>query len=178
MKHTICLIILILFSYYSSWGQDKYSDKNESKIFDCIKSKHDSIGIDIILELDLYEKTLIDKQILKDATGESFLSIYKQMADKDQFPIDDFYTINNFDNRSLEITKTCFSSQFDNLSKNSKVRQLQQRFREEYALGDVSMSNVAAAILEILDNDDYNNPIIRFYSLQNTSDALTFQNVS
>ena len=154
MKHKISLFILILFSYYSCWRQDKYSDKNESKIYDCIKSKHDSIGIDIISELDLYEKALIDNQILKDATGESFLSIYKQMADKDQFPIDDFYSIENLDNRSLEITKMCFASQSDNLSKKSKVKQLQQRFREVYISGDASMSNVAKAILEILDIDN------------------------
>ena len=143
-------------------------DDFETEICQCVYSKYDSIGIDLKDELLKYEQHLIDNKFLTDKTGQSYIKIFKTIANQNDNPITTDYSIDNLTPQTFILFSKCFYSKKDDpklSTSNSKIKKLYIVYDSIATLGNINPSIVATALLTVLDANDFEKEFYRIYAL-------------
>lgn len=164
MNKPVLLLAIFLTSFLSSIAQGKF----ETQITDSIYKNFNDIGIDLKTELLNYEDHLLKSNQLSDNSGESYLNVFKQMAEDGIFPIQGDYEIKKLNSITYRLFTKGFYSVINNdefQKSKSKVKKLQDEFRQFVLKGSVSLQGVAGIIVKVLNENDFEREIFRMYAL-------------
>lgn len=167
MRHVI-LIALILFSFISCGQKKDY--EIESILLDCLTQSYRDHNVDINKELYEIENYLIESKALESSSGKSYIEFYQEIVKFNDFPATmDFERFNNIfklkpnDLYKLECLENL--SDLDSTSiKNSRFLQMTIAIRNVTS-DNVSPSNIAEAILSVLNASDFDHPYYRAIAL-------------
>jgi hypothetical protein len=155
MKKLLSLFLLITFVACNTNQHEV-----ETNIMNCIYSGYDDDGIAFKQLLKDFEKTLIADGVLADGTGDSYLTIFKKIAENNNV---DFNSTDHFPDRVANLPATLRNEELDNCqqqltesleSKDFKGAKL-SKVMNAMGPGDIDFSKYAGAILEILDAKDF-----------------------
>ena len=165
MRILIATIFTVLIS--CSAQLDK-QDKFENQICDCVDSSYDSIGVNFKQELNGFEKYLIESDQLENSNGESYYKIFKTIVANGDIPIKTDYSIDKFTPENFGLYAKCFYSQFDNTkleASDSKLKDLYHDFKRLSGSGNINPKSAAEVIVNVLDADDFDKELYKFYAL-------------
>ncbi len=139
-------------------------------MFKCYSSSFSENAIELLIEMNKFEKALVDSGDLKDVSGASYLHFYQEIAAKDsiwtscKYPfIDSGITV-----QAMKLIGMCKAEVEKNRHyKSSKVFELEQ---ELYLLGSDSSApsspaGVAAVVLYVLDSIDMELPYYKLNTM-------------
>ncbi len=137
----------------------------DNDIMNCIIEVYKNEGVNITQTLDNFEKFLIEEKLLKDNSGESYLSIYKKISIENKVNI----SADDFDDEGL-LEKSpgdflnCYQTRIPEILKSeSPLKKLYTYFQNNSI--EMSPGNVSKKILELLQPADFKNDVVRYYSL-------------
>lgn len=157
------LFTLILTLLFTSCNGTNY--KIEKQLFDCLVSSAKTVGVDLNKELKAFENHLIDCDVLKDRSGESYFQIYKQIEKENNinfsfsYSLLDTISFHSNSKNLKEIQLDC-SDNFEKILnsedyKKSKLYELNIILDSERESGRISASEIASTITNFLTPADF-----------------------
>jgi hypothetical protein len=164
MKLNLLLYILIL-SVFSSCN--KYSERIEYKIFECNYKSLPNNGASFKNVINEFENHLIEQKVLKDNSGESYLSIYQNIAIGEKFnfiPSDDFFDmLKSFKDSQFKKINDCEKELYKTDEyKLSKVYKIKTKMDSIKDSGKLTVESIAIGMLTILNEKDFELDYYKF----------------
>ncbi len=167
MKKIFPIIILIFIINVPCQSQDL---SIENQLQNCLYESFTDGGKSIKKEINKFEKFLIDKNILGDRSGKSYIEIYRKIIEIDDINFDINYSFRdsiqklqtfNMDKIIDCQTNLLNSSKFYN-SKPFKLKTVLDSISE---WGNISPSIISKGILSVLDKEDFELEYYKFKAL-------------
>lgn len=142
----------------------------ENQLQNCLYESFSDRGKSIKREINEFEIFLIDKNILEDSSGKSYIEIYRKIIEIDDISFDFNYSFKDSIQNSQAFnmdkiidcqTKLLNSSKFNN-SKPYKLKIVLDSLNES---GNISPSIVSKGILSVLDKEDFELEYYKFKAL-------------
>jgi biopolymer transport protein ExbD len=146
------------------YGQSQTSIDNE--IIDCIADSYSQENVDIKETLDCFEMFLVKNKYMKDKSGQSYLSVYKQIANDNDVNI----TLDNFnDNGLLQKSPKAFFDCYrtrlpEIMNSESPLKKLYKQFQDN-PIEPTTPGEVSKHLLKVFKSGDFKHDVIRYYSL-------------
>jgi hypothetical protein len=157
----LTILTLVGLSFYGQ-GQTTI----DSDIIDCIVDSYNQENFDIRKTLDNFEAFLVKNKYMIDKSGQSYLSVYKQIADDNDVNI----TLDNFNDNGL-LQKPpisffdCYRTRLPEIIKSeSPLKKLFKQFQDN-PIDPASPGEASKYLLKVLKPDDFKHDVIRYYSL-------------
>ena len=170
MKRLVYILILLIFQL--AFSQNEFIEKIT---LECYCEPFEKVGVDIIKELDKYETHLIQNGFLKDRSGRSYLTYFKNVVKSNRLSAVSLDSIKSAIVKADFLTnynKECVLRKFedqgnllDNIFlKTTKLHKLSVvlksiNYEEQF------FSSYANEILQILDEEDFEKPLYKTYFL-------------
>jgi len=138
----------------------------DKEIIDCIADSYNKENIDIKKTLDSFEVFLVENEFMKDKSGQSYISVYKQIAADNDIN----FTLDNFnDNRLLQKSPVAFFDCYrtrlpEIMNSESPLKKLYKQFQDS-PIEPTTPGEVSKNLLKVFRPNDFNYDVIRYYSL-------------
>lgn len=148
-------------------------DPLDQAILDRLKTKSAELEIDILGELDKLENYLIANEYLESKESKSYYKVYETLAKEGEFihyrdyskkgPLDSL-TREEFDNCYTYFRNTKL---FDQSKSKYKllILKFEKKDTNEVSNADNPVRENAKMILEVLEENDFHNPIFKYWAL-------------
>ncbi|WP_162984870.1 ExbD/TolR family protein [Mesonia aquimarina] len=164
MKLKVIIIFLLIVSILSCKSQDR----GEVKLMECFYEHLDDNGVRMRQNMLDFQQLLINEGILRDASGKSYRSIFESLATKNnssfQSPSEFFISYGKEKNTPLIFTmKTCNMAVLENKNNDlKKIVELNNQVATLQKGGDLNTSQLSNAILEVLNEEDFELDYYKF----------------
>jgi biopolymer transport protein ExbD len=175
----ICITLVLVF-FLSNCSQPEYDYKAENIILDCFYEHHKDNDIDIKITIDKIEDVLLKHNVLEDKSGKSYIQIIKKIKDDNTFYIDNPDLLEDIKSigyipSSVSCNDTSYASLLDSASvAKSKLKYLIGIFDSIQVKGDISPTLIAEEILEVFNDQDFENDYYRTIGLVMFSSLIKF----
>jgi len=162
---------LLLFAAFATAGCNTGTDSlidREKEICRCIDYKYDSLGMDFKGELLQYEQHLVEKELLADTTGQSYVRIFQAAAKENKIPVATNYSIDGLTVNTFGHFVQCLYANRDDRGRRNSGSKINGLFRVSdsiNATGNVTPAILAEAMLTVLDAADFEKDFYRMYAL-------------
>ena len=139
--------------------------KIEKQLFDCLVSSAKTVGVDLKKELKDFEDHLIDREVLKDRSGESYFQIYKQIEKENNINFSFNYSLLDtisFHSKSKDLKERQIdcSDTFEKILnseeyKKSKLYELNIVLDLVKESGNINAREIASTITDVLTPADF-----------------------
>lgn len=163
LLYTFFIVLSLLVSC-----QNRSKNTIEDKLMKCVENEFSRENINIRTKLDSLETFLIEQNVLKDTTGQSYFAFFSELEMLGDHP----YRLHKdtiskyYDKTELKLLKRCFiSSCMGLLRKNKEKDLLSSKIFKLDSASQTYNGRLASLNQEFIQPKDFNHPFYKTYAL-------------